>query len=87
MATDGSGTQDRLEGEVRQVVAFVERMTGLRSRWNGTVRVVDAATAALLSPVPFLAKKEWGCGITLLDTTMAAGGRYSTRRSTRSRSV
>ncbi len=73
MATDGSGTQDRVEDEARQVVAFVEEMTGLRSRWNGTVRVVDAATAALLSPVPFLAKKEWGCGITLLETTTGDG--------------
>ena len=73
MATEGNGTEDQLEGEVQQIVAFVEGMTGLRSRWNGTVRVMDTTTAALLSPVPFLAKKEWGCGITLLETATGDG--------------
>jgi len=65
-----------VEDEVRQVVAFVEETTGLRSRWNGTVRVMDVATAALVSPTPFLAKKEWGCGITLLETTVNSDGRW-----------
>ena len=62
--------------EVREVVTFVEEMTGLRSRWNGTVQVMDAATAALSAPSPFLAKKEWGCGITLLETTVNHDGRW-----------
>lgn len=73
MAAKGTGTQKQVEGEVRQIVAFIEETTGLRSRWNGGVRVVDSDTAALLSPVPFLAKKDWGCGITLLETTTGAG--------------
>lgn len=37
------GLMADVEDEVRQVVAFVEETTGLRSRWNGTVRVMDTA--------------------------------------------
>lgn len=35
---------------------------------------MDAVTAAMMSPSPFLAKKDWGCGITLLDTTVSGDG-------------
>ena len=55
---------------------FVEETTDLLSRWNGMVRLLDAATAALLSLSPFLAKKEWGCGIILLETTLSSDGRW-----------
>lgn len=69
MAADETEVQERMESEVRQVVAFVEETTGLRSRWNGSVRMVDVGTAALMSAIPFLARKDWSCGITLLETT------------------
>jgi len=74
MASYGTEAGRDLEDKVRQTVAFIEATTGLRSRWNGTVRVVDATTASLLSPTPFFAKKEWGCGITLLETTLGNDG-------------
>lgn len=38
--------QSQVEDETRRLVALVEETTGLRSRWNGTVRIIDAATAA-----------------------------------------
>ncbi len=70
------GRQRQVEGETRRLVALVEEATGLRSRWNGTVRVIDVATAALTSPTPFLAKKEWSCGITIVETTLNSEGRW-----------
>lgn len=76
MATDETGTQEGIEGKVAQIVAFVEETTGLRSRWNGSVRVVDSDTAALMSRLPFFAKKDWGCGITVLQATLSNDGRW-----------
>ena len=76
MAAGGTGTQERVEGEMRQIVAFVEGTTRLRSRWNGSVRVVDTNTAALLFPIPFFAKKDWGCGITVLQAILSNDGRW-----------
>ncbi len=68
--------QSLVEDETRRLVALVEETTGLQSRWNGTVRVIDAATAALTSQTPFFAKKEWSCGITVVDTTLGSDGRW-----------
>ena len=68
--------QSQVEDETRRLVALVEETTGLRSRCNGTVRVIDAATAALTSQTPFFAKKEWSCGITVVDTTLGSDGRW-----------
>ena len=76
MTTDEDGAQESIEGEVRQIVAFVEETTGLRSRWNGSIRMVDADTAALMSAVPFFAKKDWGCGITVLQSILSGDGRW-----------
>ena len=41
------GKQRQVEDETRRLVVLVEEATGLRSRWNGTVRIIDLATAAL----------------------------------------
>ena len=34
------------------------------------MQILDTQTMALLSPVPFLARKDWNCGVTLLDVTL-----------------
>ena len=68
--------QSQVEDETRRLVVLVEEITGLRSRWNGTVRIIDTATAALTSQTPFLAKKEWSCGMTVVDTTLNSEGRW-----------
>ena len=47
-----------LTDEVRRVVDIVEEITGLRSRWNGTVHVLDAQSAVLFSGKPFFARKD-----------------------------
>lgn len=70
------GTQKQVEDEPRRLVLLVEEVTGLRSRWNGTVRIIDVATAALTSQTPFFAKKEWSCGITLVETTLNSERRW-----------
>lgn len=70
------GRQKQVEDETRRLVLLVEESTGLRSRWNGTVRIIDSATAALTSQTPFFAKKEWSCGITVVETTLNNEGRW-----------
>lgn len=76
MVMDEIAFQERVEEEVQQIVTFAEAMTGLRSRWNGFVQVVDADTAALMFPVPFFAKKDWNCGITVLQSLLSSDGRW-----------
>lgn len=70
------GRQKQVEDETRRLVLVVEEVTGLRSRWNGTVRIIDVATAALTSQTPFFAKKEWSCGITVVETTLNSERRW-----------
>jgi len=57
----------KIRQEVQAVVTAVENRTGLRSRWNGQLNVVDQATADFLSHQRFNAKKEWSCGITVVE--------------------
>jgi hypothetical protein len=45
----------------------VEEITGLQSRWNGIVHVVDSLSAEMLGGRPFNAKKEWSCSISVID--------------------
>jgi len=71
-------TRERLTEEIGRVVAEVEQLTGLRSRWNGTVTVLDDRTAALFSPEPYSAKKEWSCSITVVTSVAAEDGRWRT---------
>ena len=67
--------------EVRQIVAAVEEFTGLPSRWNGGVLILaeasgEARMAGLLSRVPYFAKKEWSCGITVVESVLADDRRW-----------
>lgn len=69
--------------EVRQVVAIVEEFIGLPSRWNGGVLILadasgEAKTVGMLSRVPFLAKKEWSCGITVMESVLSNDRRWRT---------
>lgn len=57
----------RITKEVQQVVAEIEAFTGLKSRWNGEVHVVDPTESDLLVRQSFLAKKEWRCSILVTD--------------------
>lgn len=72
------GQQETITEEIRRVVAEVEALTGLRSRWNGNVTVLDDRTAAMFSPEPYSAKKEWGCSITVVTSVAAEDGRWRT---------
>jgi len=60
-------TEGTITEEIGRVVAEVEQLTGLRSRWNGSVITLGAATAAVLAREPFFARKDWSCAITVLD--------------------
>ena len=78
-----SGVGRTIIEEVRQVIAFVEEVTGLLSRWNGGLLILDdstgeAQTAQLLSRVSYLAKKEWNCGITVLASVLQDDQRWRT---------
>ena len=53
-------------------------MTGLRSRWDGTVTVLDDRTAAMFSRAAFFARKDWSCAITILDPVVTAPARWRT---------
>ncbi len=70
--------QDRITEEIRQVVALVEEMTGLRSRWNGSVTVWEARLAGTMGRRPFIAKKTWDCGITVVDALLDDNQRWRT---------
>lgn len=71
-------TVEAITEEIGRVVAEVERMTGLHSRWNGGVTVLDDRTAAMFSPEPYSAKKEWICSITVVTSVARAEGRWRT---------
>lgn len=71
-------TEERITEEIRRVVAEVEALTGLRSRWNGSVTVLDDRTAAMLSREPFFARKDWSCALTVLDPVASAPSRWRT---------
>ena len=69
--------------EVRQIIAFVEEQTGLPSRWNGGLLVLTdgtgaARTAQMLARVPYLAKKEWSCSITVVESVLQDDQRWRT---------
>lgn len=84
MATEQSdGAGRTIIEEVRQIIAFVEAATGLPSRWNGGLLVLEdgtgeARTAQMLSRVPYLAKKEWSCSITVVESVLQDDQRWRT---------
>lgn len=68
--------QETITQEIRRVVAEVEALTGLRSRWNGSVTVWEASLAATLGVKPFLAKKTWDCGMAVVDALLGDSQRW-----------
>lgn len=71
-------TEGTITEAIGRVVAEVEQLTGLRSRWNGSVITLGAATAAVLAREPFFARKDWSCAITVLDPVTTVPGRWRT---------
>ncbi len=51
--------------ELEQLRAIVEELTGLRSRWNGTVVVMTTEEMLLVRGRQSFAEKEWSCRITV----------------------
>ncbi len=79
----GAGAGRTIIEEVRQIIAFVEEVTGLPSRWNGGLLILEdgtgeAQTAQMLSRVSYLAKKEWICGITVMGSVLQDDQRWRT---------
>ena len=72
---DSHGT---ITQEIARIVAQVERMTGLRSRWNGSVTIWEAHMMQTMARKPFLAKKTWDCGITVVDSLLDDDRRWRT---------
>jgi len=69
--------------EVREIIAAVEAFTGLPSRWNGGLFILtestgEAQTAQMLARVPYLAKKEWSCAITVVESVLQDDQRWRT---------
>ena len=78
-----AGFGKTIVAETKQIVTAVEELTGLTSRWNGGILILadasgEARTAGMLSRVSFLAKKEWNCGITVLETVLQDDLRWRT---------
>ena len=68
---------------MRQIIAFVEEATGLPSRWNGGLLILEdgtdeARTAQMLARVPYLAKKERSCSITVVESILQDDQRWRT---------
>ena len=68
---------------MRQIIAFVEEATGLPSRWNGGLLILEdgtdeARTAQMLARVPYLAKKERSCSITVVESILQDDQRWQT---------
>ncbi len=79
----GAGAGRTIIEEVRQTITFVEEVTGLPSRWNGGLLILEdgmgeARTAQMLARVPYLAKKEWSCAITVLASVLQDDQRWRT---------
>ena len=86
MATEQPGAADArrtIIEEVRRIVTFVEGVTGLPSRWNGSLLILadgteEAQTAQMLSRIQYRAKKEWSCGITVVESVLQDDLRWRT---------
>ena len=79
----GADARRTIIEEVRQIIAVVEEFTGLTSRWNGGLFILtestgEAQTAQMLAPVPYLAKKEWSCAITVVESVLQDDQRWRT---------
>src|SRR5262245_59097958 len=67
----------RLEKEVQDIVAVVEELTGLKSRWSGEVLLADRSDQ-MFERRPFLAKKEWSCHLKIADFVAQQDWRWRT---------
>ena len=66
----------QLHADVRAIVTEVERLTGLKSNWSGTVTIGNEMDAFGL-PLYFGAK-PWNCDITFHQSRLFSPTRYST---------
>ena len=78
-----AGTGQTIMEEVRQIISATEEFTGLPSRWNGGLLILadasgEARAAGALSRALYLAKKEWNCGITVLESVLQNDLRWRT---------
>jgi hypothetical protein len=62
--------EESLRRELEALRDTVEELTGLSSRWNGTVVVMESAEIALLQGKALLAEKQWDCTI-LVNSALA----------------
>ena len=74
MPQDPKEREETITEEITRVVAEVERMTGLRSRWNGSVTIWEAHMMQAMARKPFgaaigsgsdMGQRAW-CGDRLL---------------------
>lgn len=52
-----------LQAELQQICVVVEELTGLPSRWNGSIELMSQAEIALVRGRSVFAEKLWGCSI------------------------
>ena len=57
--------ETRVLEELQAVRDVVERLTGLRSRWSGSVVLMDSREIVALKGYPILAEKRWNCDIVI----------------------
>lgn len=57
--------QEQVEEETRRLVALVEEMAGLHSRWNGRIVLLEDAAMLPLLGRRVSGEKRWGCDILL----------------------
>ena len=62
--------QAQITNEIGRMVPIVEELTGLPSRWNGTVEIVPLTD--------FFGKKLFSCSIQIADTAAASEARWRT---------
>ncbi len=79
----GAGAGRTIIEEAGQIITVVEEFTGLPSRWNGGLLILadasgEARAVGVLSRAPYLAKKEWNCGITVLESVLQNDLRWRT---------
>lgn len=55
--------QYAIADELEAIRVEVERLTGLRSRWNGQVTILRGEDMRLMQGKGALAEKQWSCGI------------------------
>ena len=64
--------------ELKAVRDAVERLTGLRSRWSGSVVLMNSREIMAMRGQPVLAEKRWSCDILLNTALMSSPTRWRT---------